>query len=465
MANGVLGAWDLLPGVPQAIYVCNNDQATVLTLNFVNRSNVPADVRVSIGTGGSVQNAAEFLEFDTQVEPKGVLERTGLIVGPGMYLVVTSDAPDSNANCWGVEVGTQLTSANITQNTGTAPTWVTAAGSLGTITVGTNEIESLQLSATHPNRSTLQYSVTSGSLPAGMFLQSDGLLVNSGTTTYTSGTTGQTTNFDITASNGTNTSVRSFSITKKWYDGSSSTLAAKDAVSLKLHTGLTTNGNYWINLPTVGPTLVYCDLSTDNGAWMRLAYAGSVSGVGNSNHIVFHQFGNVGFSRSYGDVSFSRFDLARLMGASANSRLMWRRSTDNNVILIHNMGELCNRIPGAIRAGNMDMNGTGAGFPISEMKMSITGPTGLVSRAVGTGRYENGPSYPGIAWNSTYNNNSDNVGSFTTFLNRRSIIYWETNGPQSNGQWFHGDPLQLGPARGPTFGQGKLDIEVYFMPY
>lgn len=284
MANGVLGAWDLLPGVPQAIYVCNNDQATVLTLNFVNRSNVPANVRVSIGTGGSVQNAAEFLEFDTEVNAKGVLERTGLIVSPGMYLVVKSDAPKSNASCWGVEVGTQLTSANITQNTGTAPTWVTAAGLLGTVTVGqTTDPDVIQLQATHPNSDSnkLKYTVTGGSLPAGTVLDINGEIKHVKTSTgYTSGATGQTANFDVTASNGTNGSVRSFSIIKKWNDGSSSSYPAPSGYWLAQNIGSAylPSGNYWIKSSKMpSPLLMYVDMVTEGGGYDYYRINGGVS--------------------------------------------------------------------------------------------------------------------------------------------------------------------------------------------
>jgi hypothetical protein len=244
-------------------------------------------------------------------------------------------------------------------------------------------------------------------------------------------------------------------------DGSSFNAAASSASSIKELTGTTVDGIYWINLPVLGPTQVYCDMNTDGGGWMMMAYAGSVSGVGNSSHIVFHTIGTIATSRSYGQTSFSRFDIARqISGASTNSRLMWRRTNDSNVIMIHNAGELFNRMPGGPSGSNMDMNGSGSGFPISYMKLSNTGPAGLSTKT--NARYESGPSYPGIAWNSSYNDNRDGVGSITTFLNRRSLIYWETNGPQSNGQWFHASPLQMGPSSSPTTGQGRLDIEVYF---
>jgi hypothetical protein len=202
-------------------------------------------------------------------------------------------------------------------------------------------------------------------------------------------------------------------------------------------------------------------MSTDGGGWMMFAYAGSTSGVGDSNHMVYNTIGSLSTTRSYEQTSFSRFDIARAMsGASSLSQLMWRRTTESNKILIHSADEMWNRMPGAASAGNRDMNGSGSGYPITTMKMSRTGPSGIVNKT--NGRYENGPGYPGIAWNSSYNDNTDNVGSFDTYLNRRQIVYWETNGPQSQGQWFHGTVLSLGDGSGPTGSQNRKDVEIYF---
>lgn len=462
--NGVLGTRALLAGVPQAIYVCNNEQATVLTLNVVNKNTVPAKIRVSIGTSATNQGLAEFLEFETELLPKGVLERTGLIVSPNSYLIVKADVSNCNAVCYGVEVGNSLYSNTIQTNTGVTPTWVTS-DALGSVAVGgVDQSSFVTLYATDINSSQLTYTVTGGSLPNGTVLQPNGLIAHVKPATSQAGlfgTGGQSTSFTATASNGTNTSVpKTFYINKIWYDGSSPTLAARNAQTIKDETGSTANQFYWLNLPGLGPTQIYCDLQTDGKAWMRMGFAGSVSGVGNSNQMVFNEFGDFNTSRSYGATSFSRFGIARAMGATKDAFLMWRRINDPNVIVIHTLDELANRLPGAIRDGNRDMNGTGSGYPITTMRMSASGVDNIVHKA--NSRYESGPSYPGIAWNSAYNDNSDNVGSYTTYLNRRSIIYWETNGVQSGGQWFHGDPLQLGPARGPYFGQSKLDIEVYF---
>jgi hypothetical protein len=53
------------------------------------------------------------------------------------------------------------------------------------------------------------------------------------------------------------------------FDGSTSANAAPSAAYLTAK-GYTTNGVYWINLPTVGPTQIYCILDTavNGGGWM-----------------------------------------------------------------------------------------------------------------------------------------------------------------------------------------------------
>ena len=250
--------------------------------------------------------------------------------------------------------------------------------------------------------------------------------------------------------------------------GASSALAAPDARTIMNNTGTTTSGNYWINLPQQGPTEMYCDMSTAGGGWMMFGYLGSVSGIGNTQQAVFSTFGSIGTGRTSNGTSFCRFDIAKLMPGAApgTTQMMWRRTTDSNPILIHSMDELFNRAgtnpavssPLLNMENNQFANGTGQ--PIKLFQMSNSGPAGL--KRVGGARYEGGPSYPGIAWNSEYQSNSDSVGSYTTWLNRRSIWYWETNGVESQNQWSHASPLFLSPSTGATNGTGRKDFELYF---
>lgn len=438
---------DAPPVITNFSGIINTDTDSVIT---VNGSNFKAGCVVYI-EGNGVNNVSRSLTTtfvsSSQVTAQTNASSTNYIGGGSFNIKVTNPSGLSST----------LSPAGAIDRD---PIWSTSAGTVATINDRHGNYSPITtLSASDPDGTPITYSITSGAIPTNSSLNtSSGQITGSpgdvsGTTTYS---------FTVTASSDNQSTPRAFNIiVNPALDGSSSSRAASNATNIKTLTGTTTNGVYWLNLPIVGVTQVYCDMTTDGGGWMMFAYAGSTSGVGDSNHMIYNTIGSLATTRSYEQTSFSRFDIARAMsGASSSSLLMWRRTNDSNKILIHSANEMWNRMPGGSSAGNRDMNGSGSGYPISTMKMSRTGPSGIVTKT--NGRYENGPSYPGIAWNSSYNDNTDNVGSFDTYLNRRQIAYWETNGPQSQSQWFHGTVLSLGDGSGPTGSQNRKDVEIYF---
>jgi hypothetical protein len=68
-------------------------------------------------------------------------------------------------------------------------------------------------------------------------------------------------------------------------DGSSAALAGDSALAIKTATGTNTDGVYWINLPTVGPTQIYCimDSNWDGGGWMMAMKAANTGTTFNYN--------------------------------------------------------------------------------------------------------------------------------------------------------------------------------------
>lgn len=274
--NGRLGAWELYSNVSQAVYACDKTVATTLNLNICNRNNGSAFVSVALSTSATAPANAEWIEYDIELLGKGVLERTGIVVSPGQYLVVKSNINRVNAVCWGITMGTEFSVAPVVQNLGDTPSWVTAATLPD---VGANESQAIQLVATNPNNQTLSYAVTSGSLPTGLSLSSTTGLISGTPTlgTYSPGGS-EPTSFTATAFDELNSVPRLFSITKKWFDGSSSALAARSASHIKTMTGTTTNGAYWINTGS-GPVQTYCLMSVGGGYMLAAKIAANSTPV------------------------------------------------------------------------------------------------------------------------------------------------------------------------------------------
>lgn len=94
-------------------------------------------------------------------------------------------------------------------NIDAAPVFGVVSGSLGTLSSLGSSSSLTTVTATDDEGDTVTFSVTSGSLPSGITLNSNGTF--SGTASQVSSTT--TSTFSVTASDGTNTSVRQYTIT------------------------------------------------------------------------------------------------------------------------------------------------------------------------------------------------------------------------------------------------------------
>jgi hypothetical protein len=102
MATGRLGTADLAAATNTTVYTCPADTFAVVTLSVCNRGSSPCTVQVAICDTATPGND-EYLEFDTSLSAKGVLERTGLVLDTGKLLVVRSSAVSVNAVVYGIE--------------------------------------------------------------------------------------------------------------------------------------------------------------------------------------------------------------------------------------------------------------------------------------------------------------------------------------------------------------------------
>ena len=105
MATGRLGHADLTAATNTSLYTCPTNTFGIVTLSVCNRGNSAVSIRVAVASAGSPQ-LSEYIEYDVELLPKGVLERSGIAMAAGQILVVYSSAANVSAVALGIETST-----------------------------------------------------------------------------------------------------------------------------------------------------------------------------------------------------------------------------------------------------------------------------------------------------------------------------------------------------------------------
>jgi hypothetical protein len=102
MASGVLGQVSLAATTYTTVYTVPSQTLSYANVNIANRNTTNVSVRVAITTGAT-PTTAQFIEYDVDIAPNGVLERTGLVLDIGKQVVVYSDTANVSVGVYGVE--------------------------------------------------------------------------------------------------------------------------------------------------------------------------------------------------------------------------------------------------------------------------------------------------------------------------------------------------------------------------
>jgi hypothetical protein len=305
-------------------------------------------------------------------------------------------------------------------NVDNTPAFNTASGTVATIN-DTTTGNHVTISATDSDSDTLTYTVSSGSLPVGLSLNSSTGVISGDPTNVVSQTTS---NFDITATGSNLSSSRSFNIiVNPALDGTSSLRAGTSADAIKTLSGTTTNGIYWI---TVGgtPRQIYCDMSGYNSSGymlmatmkdMQSGWSGSGSAGTATNNI--NSYTNWGYDSNWWTSSTGEADIVSVDYDFTQNRdyksWLWsnyqvNNSSNNGIYLVNGnaLGTTAKQIQ------------VGGSFSSSTLVNVFNGTTTVNADRANS-------SAIGDGWN--FNNGGDTSTTFDGAVSNRNINVFRSN--------------------------------------
>jgi len=238
----------------------------------------------------------------------------------------------------------QVTSAGGLASTGSdlfnvnaSPTWNTASGNLGTISDYADATH-FTLSATDPEGGSVSYTESTSNLSgAGLSLNSSTGAITGNPTDVSSDTT---VSFDVNASDGTNTTARSFNIiVQQALDGSTSAKANTSAKGIR-DLGITTNGVYYLKNANGDTYQAYCDMNVQSGGWELIWNTAGSASLNSDPRSDFAGYNNKNFwtNQTY-TVGTHATPFNSVMYKS--SGYQYRNDFTKIMIVAHNAGGAC----------------------------------------------------------------------------------------------------------------------------
>lgn len=106
MASGILGQSSPAATTLTSVYTVPANTLSILNITVVNRSTTTAgNIRIALSATGTPTDS-EYIEYDANILPTGVLERTGIALDEGKRVVVYASSTDFSVSVYGLEQST-----------------------------------------------------------------------------------------------------------------------------------------------------------------------------------------------------------------------------------------------------------------------------------------------------------------------------------------------------------------------
>lgn len=102
MAIGTLGQSAPSATTNTVVYTVTSGTTATLTINVCNQASTSGTIRLAISDTTSPSNK-DYIEYDTTVPAKGVLERTGVVVSGGKRIIAYCSTANFSINVYGFE--------------------------------------------------------------------------------------------------------------------------------------------------------------------------------------------------------------------------------------------------------------------------------------------------------------------------------------------------------------------------
>lgn len=108
MFAGVLGTADLTANVYSSVYRNLKTKSSAVTINVCNRSGSIGRLDIAISTSSSSPTTAELIVSQGIFYGNDVIEKLGVLVPSGSYVLVRSSIANVSAVVYGVQAGDDL---------------------------------------------------------------------------------------------------------------------------------------------------------------------------------------------------------------------------------------------------------------------------------------------------------------------------------------------------------------------